>query len=69
MNDFKLFDVVALTESLPQEKLKKGHVGTIVEVLNSNTFEVEFSDNEGKTFAVTTITSDKLLQLSYQAAV
>jgi len=69
MPDFKLLDVVALTENLPDKNLNRGHVGTIVEILDSSTYEVEFSDNQGKAFAVTAIKADKLMLLSYQAAV
>ncbi len=39
----KLLDVVALTEDIPEHNLKRGDVGTVVEVLsNGEAFEVEF---------------------------
>jgi hypothetical protein len=40
----KLFDVVALTEELPERKLRRGQVGTVVESLAPDVFEVEFTD-------------------------
>ena len=47
----KLLDVVALTEDLPARKLRRGQVGTVVELLAPDVFEVEFTDNNGRTFA------------------
>ncbi|MBD2079100.1 DUF4926 domain-containing protein [Leptolyngbya sp. FACHB-17] len=40
----KLLDVVALTKDLPDQNLYKRQVGTIVEVYDLTTFEVEFVD-------------------------
>jgi hypothetical protein len=37
----KLFDVVALTENLPNACLQIGQVGTIVEVYKNHVFEFE----------------------------
>jgi hypothetical protein len=47
----KILDVVALLEDLPARGLVRGQVGTIVEKLGADSFEVEFSDNEGRTIA------------------
>ncbi|RJO66329.1 MAG: DUF4926 domain-containing protein [Myxococcales bacterium] len=47
----KLLDVVALTVDLPDRRLVRGQVGTIVEVLGDDAFELEFSDDEGRTYA------------------
>lgn len=47
-NSFQLLDVVALTEDLPQRSLVRGQVGTILELLATDTFEVEFRDNDGQ---------------------
>ena len=47
----KLFDVVALTDDLPECNLRRGQVGTIVEILSDGAaFEVEFIDREGRTY-------------------
>lgn len=43
----KLLDVVALTEELPEEGLRRGQVGTIVEELAPDVYEVEFSEKHG----------------------
>lgn len=47
----ELLDVVALTGDLPDRGLIRGQVGTIVEVLDGDAYEVEFSDDEGRTYA------------------
>ena len=45
----KLLDVVALTQDVPEHNLKRGEVGTVVEVLaNGEAYEVEFSDGYGQ---------------------
>lgn len=61
-----LLDVVALIEELPQRKLRRGQVGTVVELLAPNVFEVEFSDNEGRTFASLALRADQLIVLHEQ---
>jgi hypothetical protein len=58
-------DVVALTEDLPNRGLAEGQVGTIVEVLAPNVFEVEFVDDQGHTYAMLPLRSDQLLALVY----
>ena len=51
-NSIRLLDVVALTEDLPQRGLGRGQVGTVVEALAPEVFEVEFNDDEGRTYAL-----------------
>ena len=46
-----LLDVVALTEPLPKFGLVVGQVGTVVELLAPDAYEVEFIDDDGKTYA------------------
>jgi hypothetical protein len=62
----KLLDVVALTEDLPDRKLRRGQVGTVVERLGPGAFEVEFTDNDGRTFASLALKAGQLLVLYYQ---
>lgn len=67
MSKFKLFDVVALTEDVPEEKLYEGQVGTIVEVHNDGeAFEVEFVDREGRTYGLMALEPRQLLALHYE---
>ncbi len=59
----KLLDTVALLEDLPRRKLKRGEVGTVVEILAPDVYEVEFSDDEGETYAELSLRSDQLVLL------
>jgi len=62
----KLLDVVTLTEDMPELKLYRGQVGTIVEEYEPQVFEVEFSDMRGRTYALETLKADSLMVLRYQ---
>jgi hypothetical protein len=62
----KLLDVVALTEDLPDRRLRRGQVGTVVELLDPGVFEVEFTDNDGRAYAILAVKEDQLLVLYYQ---
>lgn len=62
----KLLDVVALTEDLPERGLHRGQVGTVVEELKPGVFEVEFSDDQGRTYALQALRAEQLLVLHYQ---
>ena len=65
--EMHLLDVVALTEDIPDHGLRRGQVGTIVEILGPNAFEVEFADNEGRTYATLPLNTKQLLVLHYQS--
>ena len=62
----ELFDVVALTNDLPAENLPRGQVGTVVERLGDGSFEVEFSDDQGRTYAQAALPADRLIVLRYK---
>ena len=62
----KLLDVVALTTDLPDRGLRCGQVGTVVEVLAPGVFEVEFSDDDGRTYALVSLPTEHLIVLHYQ---
>lgn len=59
----KLLDVVALLEDVPNCQLYRGQVGTIVEVYEPTVFEVEFSDLNGRAYAIETLTENQLMVL------
>ena len=59
----KMLDVVALLEDLPGRGLVRGQVGTIVETLGPGVYEVEFSDDNGRTFATAALEEQQLLVL------
>lgn len=65
----KLLDTVALLEDLPERKLKRGEVGTVVEVLAPEVYEVEFCDDEGQTYAELALRGDQLITLHNQGEV
>lgn len=60
-----ILDVVALTEDVPKSQLPRGQVGTVVEALDADVFEVEFSDDDGKTYAMVPLRADQLMILHY----
>jgi hypothetical protein len=61
----RLLDVVALLSDVPAHGLLRGQVGTIVEILD-RACEVEFSDDEGKTYAELALAVDQLLVLHHR---
>lgn len=66
--EIKLLDVVALVEDVPEHHLLRGHMGTVVEVFEPGVFEVEFSNNQGQTYALATLRADQLLLLRTEPA-
>jgi hypothetical protein len=64
--DVNLLDVVALTADLPERGLRRGQVGTVVELLAPDAFEVEFSDDLGRAYASLALRSDQIMVLHYQ---
>ena len=69
MNDaIDILDVVAITKDLPERGLYRGQVGTVVETLAPGVFEVEFSDDEGRTYASTSLEADQLLALRCESS-
>jgi catabolite regulation protein CreA len=65
----KLLDVVALLVDKPEEGLVVGQVGTVVEMLAPNVYEVEFLDSKGKTIAVTELGRAEVLLLTHEPAI
>jgi len=61
--DINLLDVVALTADLPERGLRRGQVGTVVELLAPDAFEVEFSDDLGRAYASLALRSDQIMVL------
>lgn len=66
MDEIKLLDVVALTENLQSEGLRRGEVGTVVEKWGGGVFEVEFSDDTGKAYAFAAVPAEKLMKLYFR---
>jgi hypothetical protein len=60
----RLLDVVALLSDLPSHGLLRGQVGTVVELLDG-AYEVEFSDDEGETYAELALEPHQFLVLHH----
>jgi hypothetical protein len=63
--ELSVLDVVALLADRPPEGLARGQVGTVVEALDEKTVLVEFSDDEGRAYAVAPCPRAGLLVLHY----
>lgn len=64
----KLLDVVALTQDVPEHNLKRGEVGTVVEILaNGEAFEVEFSDDNGQMYKCLSFPASQLKVLHQES--
>ena len=59
-------DVVALLADHADRNLVRGQVGTIVERLRADVFEVEFSDDQGRTYASLALRADELIILHHR---
>jgi uncharacterized protein DUF4926 len=61
-----LLTLVALTEDLPDHRLTRGQIGTVVENLERDgkrALLVEFSDEQGQTYAMVPVRPQQLLVL------
>ncbi|HWB54983.1 MAG TPA: DUF4926 domain-containing protein [Tepidisphaeraceae bacterium] len=67
----KIHDVVALLENTPAKHferdepllLHRGQIGTVVMIYENHAYEVEFADQQGRTYAMLTIPGEKLMVL------
>ncbi len=62
----KVLDTVAILKDIPKKKVVFGQVGTIVEKLTEDVFEVEFADKFGETIAEFAVKSADLMLLHYE---
>ncbi len=66
--NLELLDVVVLTRPFPNLGLRKGELGTVVELLDENVFLVEFADTSGVTYAMPTLSANELMKVYYEPA-
>lgn len=60
----QLLNVVALTVDLPEVNLRRGQVGTVVDVLSGGrAFEVEFCDRDGRSCTSLGLLPDQIMPL------
>jgi hypothetical protein len=64
--ELSLLNVVALLADVPSAELARGQVGTVVETLDESTPLVEFSDDEGRPYAIAPCPRSGLLVLRYE---
>jgi hypothetical protein len=62
----KELDVVALLIAIPEKHLSKGAIGTVVHIYNNDSYEVEFADLKGQTYALLTLHAETLLLLKHE---
>ncbi len=65
--EIKKLDVIALLHDIPEKGLLTGHVGTVVEILADGVFEVEFIDDNGRTYATSALKNEEILLLHYES--
>jgi hypothetical protein len=66
MAEIELLSLVALLEDISDKDLLRGQVGTVVETLAPRVFEVDFSDDNGQTYATRAVRADQLMRLHYR---
>jgi Domain of unknown function (DUF4926) len=60
-------EVVALTVDIPEKNLRRGQVGTVVDILGAGkALEVEFCDRGGRTYASLGLRPDQVMVLRYE---
>ena len=66
MKEINLLSVVALNEDVASHHLVRGQVGTVVERLKPGIYEVEFSDDTGRTYASLALHLEQLIVLHHK---
>jgi hypothetical protein len=65
MQKMELLSVVALLNDLPEHGFLRGQVGTVVEPLSDSVVLVEFSGEDGATYALVPVPIEGLIRLLY----
>jgi Domain of unknown function (DUF4926) len=58
MPNVKRLAVVALVRDIPEQRLVRGQVGIVMEVLEPGVFEVDFKDRDGRTYGFAVKSAD-----------
>ena len=66
MPPLEVLSEVAVLQDLPEHGLVRGQVGTIVEMLSPSVVEVEFNDDEGRTYAMAALRCEELVRLHHR---
>lgn len=62
----ELLSEVAVLRDMPEHGLIRGQVGTVVELLAPSVAEVEFSDDQGRAYAMVALRSEELMRLHHR---
>jgi hypothetical protein len=62
----ELLAEVAVLRDMPEKGLVRGQVGTVVELLSPSVAEIEFSDDEGRTYAMAALRTEELIRLRHR---
>jgi hypothetical protein len=65
MGEMELLSEVAVLLDIPEKGLVRGQVGTVVELLSPSVAEVEFVDNDGRTYATAALRADQVIRLQH----
>ena len=57
----KLFDIVELLVDLPEFNVRLGARGAIVDCYSNGEYEIEFSDRDGETIALCTLSANQFV--------
>jgi hypothetical protein len=68
VSSIRLLDPVALIQDIASQSLLRGQVGTVVELLDDDHVEVEFTDDEGRAYACLPVPISSLIVLRYLPA-
>jgi hypothetical protein len=66
MAGIEMLSVAALLEDIPEKGLRRGQVGTVVERLAPGVYEIEFSDDTGRTYASLALGSNRVMHLHHE---
>jgi hypothetical protein len=66
MAEIGLLSTVALLADMPEKGLRRGQVGTVVESLGAGVYEIEFSDDSGRSYASLALRADQVMQLHHE---
>ena len=63
MEAIQLHDLVALTEALPEHKLRRGEVGVVIDIGPYDQYLLEFAGRNGVPYVTPTVKADGLLKV------
>lgn len=63
--EIKIHELVATLKDLPEEGIKRGYVGTIVEKWDSGHYEIEFANEKGETLAFAGLKENEFVVLHH----